>query len=297
MDELSNLGKILWSKEVWIEPGQVVNDLAPAYYYHLVYIVSGEYNVSINGEMYALSEDMLVLIKPGEISFWRNSSGMPISTYQAKFSILAEEFREAVSKTPSVIHSNNFVKTLIERIIHKKDNSIYFKLFLYDLKREGSPSTPDVNQRDTKKLHVQIISTYIEEHYNEEDISLDKIAKVICFNKSYVANMFKQVTGITVNEYIYRTRIYKSCELINYGDLSLAEVSKKVGFKNQYHFNRVFKKYMGLPPGDYRDATPQVLIDYRKDSGLFFNVETLSVRPNKNYQIESDSGVWRPSEK
>ena len=296
----------LWVSKVRLYPGQTVKAHAHEYYYHLVYIISGRCSFTINGQPYTLSDNMLTIAKPGEIFSWCNNSEQPVTTYEVKFSILDDELREAIGKLPPIIFSTLFVKTLLEKIANERDSrredfaeyiSIYLNVLLYDLKREEVPGTSSDKRVEENKSPVQIVSSYIEEHYGDDDLSLGKIAEAIGFNKSYLATAFKQGAGITVNEYIYRARVYKSCELIAYSDLPLAEVGSMTGFKNVQHFNRVFKKHIGIPPGEYRSATPKKLIDYENASGTAFNAEVLPVRSGRSFKVESDSGFYRLDEK
>ena len=291
----------LWVSKVRLYPGQVVKAHTHEYYYHLVYIVSGRCNFIINGQAYTLSDNMLTIARPEEIFSWSNASEAPVTSYEIKFSVLDDDLRESIAKFPPVIFSNLFTKTLLEKISHEKDSlqrdfaeyiSIYLNVLLYDLKRQETPDTPPEGADGRDKSPAQIASLYIEEHFSE-DLSLEKIADAIRFNKSYLATIFKRATGITVNEYIYKTRVYKACELIAYSDLPLAEVSSMTGFKNVQHFNRVFKKHIGIPPGEYRSATPKKMIDYGSASGSLFNVDILPVRSGKIIEAESDSGFYR----
>ena len=60
--------------------------------------------------------------------------------------------------------------------------------------------------------------------------------------------MFKRQTGITVVEYINRLRIQHAYKLLQETDLSVATISRQVGFDTVIYFNRVFKKMLGETP-------------------------------------------------
>ena len=306
MYKFSTTVEPLWVSKVRLAPGQTVKAHSHTYYYHLVYISSGRCSFTINGNPYTISDNMFTIAKPGDVYTWCNDSKVPVSTYEVKFSILDDDLRNAVFKFPAIIFGTLFLKILLEKIVHERDSrredfaeyiSIYLDVLLYDLKREALLEAAVGKQCEEGKSPVKAASEYIDEHYSEDGLSLDKIAEVTGFNKSYLAAAFKQATGITVNEYMYKVRIYKSCELIAYSDLSLAEVSGMTGFKNEQHFHRVFKKHIGIPPGEYRSATPKKLIDYDNASGTSFNAEVLPVRSGRNFEVESDSGFYRTLEK
>lgn len=293
----------LWVSKVQLYKGQTVKEHAHEHYYHLVYIISGRCDFTINGKGYALSDNMLTIARPGEVCGWCNNGEAPVNTYEVKFSVMEEDLREALEQLPPVIYSSLFTKTLIERISQERDNrylnfaeyiSIYLNVLLYDLVRDTRRYSPSTRENSHSESPSQIAARYIEDHYSE-DLSLNSLAEVLGFNKSYLATTFKNSAGITVNEYIYKVRVYKACELIAYSDLPLAEVSNATGFKNVQHFTRVFKKHIGIPPGEYRNATPKKMINYAKVPTLF-NTDVLPVRSGKLFEVESDSGYYRPKD-
>lgn len=83
-----------------------------------------------------------------------------------------------------------------------------------------------------------------------EDLSLDNLSKNFYINKYYLISLFKKATGFTITEYIIKRRIIKACELLKNG-LSVQEVGEMVGFNNNSHFIRTFKKLVGQPPKHY----------------------------------------------
>lgn len=70
-------------------------------------------------------------------------------------------------------------------------------------------------------------------------------------NYDYMNRVFKKVTGQTVFQYLTQLRISHAKILLLHTSLRMAEVGEKVGFPDEYYFNRVFKKYVGVPPATY----------------------------------------------
>ena len=71
-------------------------------------------------------------------------------------------------------------------------------------------------------------------------------------NANYLSENFKQVTGINFVEYVARTRFATACDLLRNGDLRISEIAFTVGFQSLSQFNRVFKKFSGKSPTQYR---------------------------------------------
>lgn len=94
---------------------------------------------------------------------------------------------------------------------------------------------------------------YIEEHADEE-LSLTKVAKVVNMNANYLSENFKQVTGMKFVEYVARTRFERACGLLHDGNVRISEVAFAIGFQSLSQFNRVFKKFSGKSPTQYREV-------------------------------------------
>ena len=95
---------------------------------------------------------------------------------------------------------------------------------------------------------------YIEQHSTEE-LSLTELAKIVNINANYLSEKFKQVTGINFAEYVARSRFANACVFLRNSDLRISEVAFAVGFQSLSQFNRIFKKFSGKSPTQYRAAT------------------------------------------
>ena len=94
---------------------------------------------------------------------------------------------------------------------------------------------------------------YIEEHADEE-LSLTQVAKVVNMNANYLSEKFKQVTGTNFVEYVARTRFANACDLLRKSNLRISEIAFAAGFQSLSQFNRVFKRFSGKSPTQYRAA-------------------------------------------
>lgn len=92
---------------------------------------------------------------------------------------------------------------------------------------------------------------YIEKNYYR-NISLNDIAEAINVNSSYLSRIFKNDTGENIIEYLNKIRMEKAALLINEGKYTLKEISYKVGIQNYNYFFRLYKKFIGVRPSEYR---------------------------------------------
>lgn len=92
---------------------------------------------------------------------------------------------------------------------------------------------------------------YIHEHQTEE-LSLGQVARAVNTSSFYFCKIFKKYTGINFTDYLSRVRIEKAKNLLLNPNLRVSEIAFEVGFQSLTHFNRVFKKLLGLSPTEYR---------------------------------------------
>jgi len=94
---------------------------------------------------------------------------------------------------------------------------------------------------------------YIKDH-PAEDLSLQAIASEVNMSCYHFARLFKQSTGFTPHQYVIRCRISAIKRLLEMRELSMIEISDRVGFSSYSQFTTFFRKYTGITPKAYRKA-------------------------------------------
>jgi AraC-like DNA-binding protein/ligand-binding sensor protein len=97
---------------------------------------------------------------------------------------------------------------------------------------------------------------FIEEHHTE-DLSLGQVAQAVHTSLFYFCKLFKKVTGLHFTEFVSRLRVEKSKNLLLNANLRVSEIAYEVGFQSLTHFNRVFKRIVGVSPTEYRGHLPK----------------------------------------
>ncbi len=93
----------------------------------------------------------------------------------------------------------------------------------------------------------------IEERFKEQ-ISISTLAKDVYLTPTYLCVLFKQVTGTTINDYLTLTRLEKAKKLLSDPYIKLYDVCYEVGYLSPSYFSRLFKKYAGISPSEYRNV-------------------------------------------
>lgn len=98
---------------------------------------------------------------------------------------------------------------------------------------------------------IEGIKGFLEKNYSRE-FSMDELAENVMLSKSYLSTYFKAKTGVNLSGYIQQNRIRKAVVLLEETDLHINDISAAVGIGNANTFIRVFRKYMGVAPSEYR---------------------------------------------
>ena len=94
-------------------------------------------------------------------------------------------------------------------------------------------------------------SQYIYNHLNEK-IELDKICDELSINKSYLCELFKKETGITIFQYATKLKIEAAEKMLIYTEYPPSDISNYFAFSSHSHFISIFKKHTGITPNEYR---------------------------------------------
>lgn len=99
---------------------------------------------------------------------------------------------------------------------------------------------------------IHDVLLFIDMNLGEEGLSIRDAADHVCLNMAYFGRLFSKVTGVSFNEHVSRKRIEAASELLNSADLTVQEISDRVGMSSSSYFSTVFKKHTGMNPSDYR---------------------------------------------
>ena len=86
------------------------------------------------------------------------------------------------------------------------------------------------------------------------DLSLYSLAKHLNVNASYLSSLFKKETGSTLTDYVNRKKVRHAAHLLHTTNVQIQAVAQYCGISDVNYFIRIFKKYMGKTPKEYRDA-------------------------------------------
>ncbi|MBB2184375.1 AraC family transcriptional regulator [Lachnospiraceae bacterium MD1] len=107
------------------------------------------------------------------------------------------------------------------------------------------------NKQNQQSHILEKIQRHLEENYSM-DISLDTVAEVVNLSTSYLSFIFKEISGKNFVDYVNEFRIEKAKQLLDETSFNVAQIAEQVGYNSANSFSKVFKKYVGISPGQYR---------------------------------------------
>lgn len=144
-------------------------------------------------------------------------------------------------------------------IINHKDDSPFHligHLYLFiDSFVKSSAITQISKSNNLRDFYIKEALSFIEQNF-QNDITVEEIAACCGLNRSYFGKIFHEVLGKSPQEFLISYRMTKATELLKLTSLSIAEVGSAVGYSNQLHFSRAFKKIYGISPRQWRNENP-----------------------------------------
>lgn len=161
-------------------------------------------------------------------------------------SLLSRSAIEGGAPTDNILKLNNaFLKNL-----QQIDNLDLLCLKLQEIVETFSESMFNYNSTKNNELIKKAMS-YISLNFNKV-ITLEDVAKDVHLHPAYFSTIFKQSTGSSFKEYLNMVRVEESKRLLTNTQFSIIDIAIASGFEDQSYFSKVFKKYTGMTPKQFR---------------------------------------------
>lgn len=252
-------------------------------HHEIYYLISGERFYFIEDQIYHVHQGDLVFISRG---FIHRTSEVTTSTgsHERIVVYFTEEFinkllpAEKISTLTAcfnhetkVVHLNtfqqNFVESLLAKMItevsdDKSEADLYKKILLIELllfsNRLNFESKKNFLYDLNPVFHtIHKIVRHIRNNH-QEHLTLSSLSEQFFISPYYLSRMFKQVTGLTLVEYINNIRIKAAQQLLIQTELPISKIAEKIGYESQTHFGRMFKKITGTTAMKYRKQNSHI---------------------------------------
>jgi len=124
--------------------------------------------------------------------------------------------------------------------------------FLKELAREIEILNEDVIVSNVEQ-NLRKITSYMEAHFCDGDISFESVAKAVNFSTSYISALLKKNLNTSFVKLLTSMRMEKAKELLADPSLKIIDIAERLGYNDSYYFSHCFKKYMEVSPKEYRN--------------------------------------------
>ena len=141
-------------------------------------------------------------------------------------------------------------KDYLSEVFHMSDKESLRQWFLDKMRNAAQNMTTGSEDHTNHLIHKA--KEYIDNHF-QKDMSLDDISRELNISPYYFSKLFKEETGENFVEYVTDRRISKAKQLLRDPEKSIKEICAEVGYSDPNYFSRIFKKYQGVTPTEYKE--------------------------------------------
>ena len=106
---------------------------------------------------------------------------------------------------------------------------------------------------DFHNHQISCAVTFIKENY-EKPIGLSDAAAYVRLSENHLSTLFKEVTGINFLQYLNGYRLNMATDMMRKEGVNISEIAPRCGFANPGYFVKIFKRYYGMTPTQFRDS-------------------------------------------
>ncbi|WP_165763753.1 AraC family transcriptional regulator [Halalkalibacter urbisdiaboli] len=229
--------------------------------YIFQYTLSGEGALTIDGETYYVKKGQAFMVKvPSEHIYY-----LPEQSVEWEFIFLTLQGEAAATCWENMTRQyGNLFQIPIESDLMKHVFEIYKQAYEHNLHDPYYSSSQaymflmlcyrhfkQYKPNDHLPDSIMRATHFIQLHY-QNYVTVDDIAVASGLSKYYLIKRFRETMNMTPNQYLTKVRLEHAVHLLKQTNFTIKEIAIKVGYSNDNYFNKVFKKVVGISPGEFR---------------------------------------------
>ncbi|MBB6673506.1 helix-turn-helix domain-containing protein [Cohnella nanjingensis] len=248
------MGGHFLSDETWSHMDRTITD------YELIIGVAGVVFLEADGRMYEVQAGDILLLMPGERHRGYRLSSPGVSFYWFHFLIPDPPTGDPAGRIPRYARCPNPSRAhiLARQLLHAANGGYRIPeagdYFLTCLLIELADQLQESGGRPALPSQLHELLAWIRLHALERQISVERIARHMGYNKDYLSRMFKRRFGSGLLDYIHSLKLEAAKEMLAGGNLGIKEIADRVGFGDDKQFAKWFKRLAGVTPTAYRQA-------------------------------------------
>lgn len=260
--------------------------------YEIHWMMDGEMNMVVNGQLYKQSVGDLLFIRPGMTHSCTGAGPQGFTYFSVHFSVHDTSFCRELNRCKDIYYPADSVlaqglssslSTLYclatEHLSSPPPAFKQMKVHAAVFELLGSlvgqlSQTPSVTLSKKEAIARQIAEQiedsvkYIHLHGESQETErtwIQDIAKELNLSPSQVNRTFREVYGKAPRKFLSETLLGEAQRLLKQTDLSMDHIAMMLGYKTNAHFSRQFKRWTGMAPSEYRNRVQQQSLDYEPD--------------------------------
>ena len=169
-------------------------------------------------------------------------------------------FSQPVIHDAALFHEFRRLHVALESVSSTLEHESRYLWALAQLIARHADPPPRPNALKRERSEVKKLRRYLDEHY-AEDVNLADLAALVNWNAFYLLRVFRSEIGLPPHAYLENVRIREAQRFLKQG-LPVIQVAYQTGFSSQSHFTTIFKRLIGVTPGQYAKE-----VNFLKDSG------------------------------
>lgn len=133
------------------------------------------------------------------------------------------------------------------------DGSVVYEIDQLRIFARAAIDAIENRSRKNQIRYIQDAQKYMAEHYSDSALSLNEVSEYLNITSTYFSTLFNDIMNKSFSGYLNELRIEQAKHLLQNTNINIKDIGFKCGFSSVQNFNRVFKKYMSLTPGQYRE--------------------------------------------
>ncbi|MCH4885973.1 helix-turn-helix domain-containing protein [Acidaminobacter sp. JC074] len=239
-------------------------------HYILYYVYEGQGTLYVDDKKFKVKSGQMFLIAPNTLMGYKASETSPFKlSWIGFFGYQAEGYlnRAGLSVDHPVVTlgEDDFIYDHYKKILETANirHNRYCKMVailymiishLIDIK---TVKEEDIPLEVTTELYLRKALEYADMNY-AYNVTVQEMAEYVGIDRKYLYQIFRNSLNKSPQQYLIDYRMYRATELLKDSSLSIADVSRSVGYDNAFHFSKLFKKNIGQAPSDYRKKLHRV---------------------------------------
>lgn len=234
--------------------------------YILHFVCDGKGTFTSDGKTYSLEKGDVFLVKPDtEVYYeadeknpwsylWVGFNGIKAATYLS-FAGLDGDVVTCKCENTSLIFTHIQQMIICRQLTHAnelKREAALLQVFSTLIEEHHLTLSKEEQYDYPYKIYVEQAMDYIQRNF-KSTVRINDIAGYIGIDRSYLTSIFKKVLEISPQEYLVRYRMEQAEILLKESETSVGEIAYQVGYADPLTFSKMFKKYKGVSPTEYRN--------------------------------------------